>query len=109
MKNAIIFDLYGTLVPNFTQSAYDPVYKEISSILDVGYDDFRKIFGTAFKERCRGKWKDIKNAIRDAAIHLGRAPTEITIERAAAVRLSFTRDSIQANNETLQVIIGLCR
>ena len=37
---AVIFDLYGTLVGNFSRQAYDQVQVQMAKILDVPYPKF---------------------------------------------------------------------
>ena len=40
---AIVFDLYGTLVDNFSSHAYDHVQEQMAKVLDIPYPQFRQI------------------------------------------------------------------
>ena len=51
---AIIFDLYGTLVENFSRRAYDKVQEEIAKILGVPYPKFWQAMGETIKDRSLG-------------------------------------------------------
>lgn len=37
---AIVFDLYGTLVGNFSRQAYDEIQEQMAKVLDVPYPKF---------------------------------------------------------------------
>ena len=51
---AIIFDLYGTLVGNFSRQAYDQVQVQMAKILDVPYPKFWQTMGETIKDRSLG-------------------------------------------------------
>ena len=40
---AVIFDLYGTLVENFSSQAYDQVQEQMAKTLDIPYPKFRQV------------------------------------------------------------------
>ncbi len=40
---AVIFDLFGTLVENFSSQAYDQVQVQMAKILDIPFAKFRQV------------------------------------------------------------------
>jgi len=107
MYESVIFDLYGTLVPNFTQEAYEPVYRATAEILDVGYESYRSAFGHAYRDRCKGRWKTLEECVRYAAEIVGAEPSEVQVQDAVAVRMDFTKKSLQASDSTLDTLSRL--
>lgn len=50
---AVVFDLYGTLVDNFSRKGYDLVQKEMAKILGVPYPKFWQTMGETITETNR--------------------------------------------------------
>ena len=40
---AVVFDLYGTLVDNFSSQAYDQVQEQMAKTLNIPYPKFRQV------------------------------------------------------------------
>ncbi len=51
LYKAVIFDLYGTLVGNFSRKGYDLVQKEMAKILNLPYPKFWQTMGETLKDR----------------------------------------------------------
>ena len=51
---AIIFDLFGTLVDNFSKKEHDKVHALMAETLSMPYKAFRQAFGSSFSDRCMG-------------------------------------------------------
>ncbi|MXZ10269.1 MAG: hypothetical protein F4Y79_12595 [Gemmatimonadetes bacterium] len=45
---AVIFDLFGTLVDNFSKKEHDKVYALMAETLSAPYEAFRQAFGSSY-------------------------------------------------------------
>ena len=101
---AIIFDLFGTLVDNFTKIAYDEIYRQMVARLGAPYDEFRDTFGHSFSDRCRGRYDSIEENIEASCRQIGVFPTTDQIQSAARHRYDFTLKTLEAKEEVLSTL-----
>jgi putative hydrolase of the HAD superfamily len=101
---AVIFDLFGTLVDNFTIPAYQRVLEEMSSVLKAPPEKFSQIWRDTFRLRTNGTHRTHQESIRYIYRELGVPVTEEQIEEAAAIRLYYTIKSLQPRPEAIPVI-----
>ena len=60
---AVIFDLFGTLVKNYTVEQHEGVLRQMASVLSAPSDDFVKLWYESFNERCLGIFKTPEDKI----------------------------------------------
>jgi putative hydrolase of the HAD superfamily len=101
---AVIFDLFGTLIDNFSRPEYMSVLKEMATILDVPKDSFVSLWFDKFIERSTGVYKTTEDAIRYTAGDLNPVITEKQIARAAKIRLEYTRNTINPRPGAAEVL-----
>jgi len=101
---AILFDLYGTLVPNFPPDAYRQATEDMARILSVPVSEFQKIWGEHFLTRVRGKDGGITESIQTVLAEIGAQVNPEVIRRAAERRLAFARNLFNRCDETLPVL-----
>ena len=101
---AIIFDLFGTLVDNFTVTEYQRVLAEMSSVLKVPPEGFSRLWRDTFRLRTNGTHRTHQESIRYICRELSVAVTEERIEKAAAIRLDFTIRTLKPRREAVPVI-----
>ena len=91
---AVVFDLFGTLVANFSIQEHERVLSEMACVLSAPRDDFVRLWLASFNERCSGKFESPAANIEHIcqALHLS-APPE-AVEAAARIRFDFTRRSL---------------
>jgi len=104
---AILFDLYGTLVPNFPPDAYRQATEDMARILGVSVDDFQKVWGEHFLTRVRGKDGGITESIQAVLAELNVQVTAEALHRASERRLAFARNLFDRSDETLPVLHSL--
>lgn len=104
---AIIFDLFGTLVGDFSRHAYDVVYRHMAQALDVPLDDFRRAFGQSFQDRSVGVYDTIEHNIIHVCNQLGLSPSPAAVQRAAAQRYAFIRDTITPSQAVIDTLATL--
>jgi len=105
---AILFDLYGTLVPNFPPDAYRQATEDMAQILSVSVDDFQKIWGKRFIARVKGKDGGIIESIQAALSEMDVQVAPDVIRHAAERRLEFAKHLFDRNDGTLPVLRSLC-
>lgn len=104
---AILFDLYGTLVPNFPPDAYRQATEDMAQILGVSVDDFQKIWGEHFLTRVRGKDGSVVESIHAVLAELGVQVIPEILHRATERRLAFARYLFDRSDATLPVLHSL--
>lgn len=104
---AIIFDLFGTLVPDFAPSRYEEIYMRMAAEVEVPYEKFREGFGGTFGDRTRGRFATIAENVEHVCITLGRRPSPSAIEAAAAHRREFSRTSMTPSDDVLDALRSL--
>ena len=101
---AIIFDLYGTLVGNFSRKGYDLVQKEMAKILNVPYPKFWKTMGETLKDRSLGSYRSVEENFVEVCRRLGFESDRTQIEKMVALNYEFTRNSIIPEPEVLKAL-----
>lgn len=88
---AVIFDLFGTLVNNFTLSEYNSMLAKMSAALSLPIDNFKKLWSESFKDRITGIHRDQRDSFKSICRKLGVKASEEQIEKAFQIRLDFSR------------------
>jgi putative hydrolase of the HAD superfamily len=101
---AVIFDLFGTLIENFSRSEYAAVFKEMADILSVPADEFLDAWAATFDQRATGVFPTTGDAIKSCAIKFNPRVTDTQIERAARIRTDYTRRSIIPREGAIEVL-----
>lgn len=101
---AVIFDLFGTLVDNFTTSEYMKVLDEMSQILDTPADKFSRLWRDSFYMRTNGTHRTHQESIRYICNELGIKITDAQVEKAADLRLAYTIRSLKPRKDAISVI-----
>jgi putative hydrolase of the HAD superfamily len=106
---AVIFDLFGTLVENFTVTEYQQVLKEMSAILKVPAGAFSKLWLKTFYLRTNGAHKTHEESIRYICRELNIPVTEEQVKQAADLRLVYTIRSLVPRKDAVPTIRKLKR
>lgn len=98
---AIIFDLYGTLVPIFSRKIYDPILAKMAKILNVPYQKYWKIKAETINDRSLGNIS-AEEHIKEIGRRLNVSVNKTQIEEISAINNEFTRNSLIPKSEVLQ-------
>ena len=98
---AVIFDLFGTLIDNFSKKEHDKVYASMTETLSAPYEAFRQVFGSSFSDRCIGKFRSIEENIAVCCSQIGLSPGDCKINTAAQYRYDFTMRTLKPKVEVL--------
>ncbi len=104
---AVIFDLFGTLVDNFTRNDYDSIIAEIADVLKTPREDFSKLWKSSFNERVTGVHGDQRDSFRFICRKLNVTISNEQIEEAFRIRMSFCRRTAIPREGTIEVLIKL--
>jgi putative hydrolase of the HAD superfamily len=99
--DAIIFDLFGTLVDNFSFQEHLDMLDEMANALSVPPEDFMSMWLITFDERVTGIYKNPEANIDYICQKLGVKPDKNKIMKAAKIRWDFTKRSLKPRNEAV--------
>jgi putative hydrolase of the HAD superfamily len=91
---AVIFDLFGTLIDNFTVGQHDNALRQMASVLSAPSEDFVRLWYQTFNDRCLGVLKTPQDNIDYVCRQLGIAADEDEIDEAALIRYHLTESSM---------------
>lgn len=86
---AVIFDLFGTLVNIFSRAEYNRVLMKMAAALSIPADDFSRAWIAGGEARTLGKVASPMGSLVDVCRHLGAAPTQVQLEKASEARLDY--------------------
>jgi putative hydrolase of the HAD superfamily len=101
---AVIFDLFGTLVDNFSRAEYESVLAEMAQVVGVPPAEFQRIWLESFQERNTGVHPNPQYTIKYICQRLGITATEAQVEKAARVRLDYTLRSLSPRPNSVATI-----
>lgn len=105
--HAVIFDLFGTLVENFTVTEYERVLAKMASILSAPPADFRQAWLDTFRGRTTGELPTSQSNIEYICRRLKLKVSAEQVERAAQARLDYTTRSMKPRPGALEVLARL--
>lgn len=105
---AVIFDLFGTLVPPFPRVLFEETLKAMAQAVAVEYADFRRIWNqeTGYA-RATGEFATITANVQYICDALGAAPTPEQLAEAAHIRHEFTRGRLHPRAGALETLQSL--
>lgn len=104
---AVIFDLYGTLVANFSESAHQEVLRQMASVLGAPPNEFVRLWFDTYEQRAIGRISSPEDNIRYVCNQLGLSPDEGRIQEAARIRYDFTKRNLKPWPDAIPVISRL--
>lgn len=96
---AIIFDLFGTLVENFPSDEGYEVLSRAALVLGVSHADYNSQWIAAFNERMTGTAENFQACIKNICQRLGLQATEEQIDKAASIRFEMTQREVMSCRE----------
>lgn len=104
---AVIFDLFGTLIDNFSLQEHRNVLVHMASVLSVPSDDFVRLWFDTFNERATGIFQNSESTIDYICRRLGICAEDAQVKHAARIRFDFTERSMMPRSDSLQTLTGL--
>lgn len=91
---AVVFDLYGTLVPPFRMRQHITTIEEIAKVLDVDFDDLHDGWVRDFPLRMQGEFSSVAQNLESIVQKLGKFPNPNVLAEAANVYRQFTIEGL---------------
>ncbi len=104
---AVIFDLFGTLIDNFSFEEYRWTITEMATVLSAPPDDFAGLWLDLWEERMSGVLESPVGVIEHVCRELGVNPDNAQIERATRIRFDMTRKVIRVRPDAVNVLSKL--
>ena len=104
---AVIFDLFGTLVPTLSRREYRIVLERMASSLSVPLDDFNRIWFETARERNIGIIDSIEANIEHVCKELGARAGDAEIRRAMRMRINFVTKIMRPRPDAVEVLSRL--
>lgn len=101
---AVIFDLFGTLVPTFPLQETRRVLAEIAALFGVPADDLLRVWRETTRQRQTGAFPTVEAAIQHACRALGCDPDPDKVSQAAALRLESMRRVLSPRPDALDTL-----
>jgi putative hydrolase of the HAD superfamily len=104
---AVIFDLFGTLIDNFTHSAHEAVLREMAAALGVSGDAFVRGWLGSYELRNRGAFASTEGNVAYVLGTMGTSAELEAVTRAAGLRREFTRSCLVPREEAVPTLTAL--
>jgi putative hydrolase of the HAD superfamily len=101
---AVIFDLFGTLVDNFSVGEHKGVLRTMASIVAAPADGFVRLWLDTFNERATGVFPSPDTVIEHICEKLGISAKVPQIQQAARIRYEFTRRALRSRPDAVSVL-----
>jgi putative hydrolase of the HAD superfamily len=97
---AIIFDLFGTLVDDFGSSV-GQMHQEMAGALAVPYEQFMQVWGQTAKMRIIGAFDSVESNIEYVCDAMKASPRAEQIEKAVEIRLKYIRQALEPKPDAI--------
>ncbi len=104
---AVIFDLFGTLVENFSRAEYQSTLAEMASVLGAPPDAFVRLWADTFDLRSTGVFKNAGACVRHICRELDVKVNEAQVKRTGRIRYQYTLKNIKPRPGSVETIAAL--
>jgi putative hydrolase of the HAD superfamily len=101
---AVIFDLFGTLVENFSQQEYESALEKMIGILQAPHDEFIKMWYQTAGERSTGGFGTLEENLEYICKEIKINPTKNQLESASRVRLEMVARALAPKKDALSTL-----
>ncbi|MGD0780141.1 MAG: HAD family hydrolase [Dehalococcoidales bacterium] len=104
---AIIFDLFGTLVDIFSRREYESIVAEMASHLKIPYDDFYEIWMQLANKRTTGVFRNSEEHIEYICRELKVKVSASQIEAARRARFDYVARALKPRKDAIETLTQL--
>jgi putative hydrolase of the HAD superfamily len=101
---AVLFDLFGTLVDNFTNESVVGLHRDMAAALEVDVEELRQGWKATFHERQIGKYKSVGELIVAAASHCSATYNPKGLDHAVQIRYDFSRRWLEPRPDAISTL-----
>jgi putative hydrolase of the HAD superfamily len=106
--DAVLFDLFGTLVPPFPEFEFAESLRDMSQLLGVDPVRFHQAWAyETWEDHATGVFATVGANLQDICRTLNVPVTEEQLVRATACRLAFTRSVLHPRHDAISVLAEL--
>ena len=104
---AVIFDLFGTLVDNFSRTEHKSILSDMALVLGTPVESFMDVWFDTFTMRCVGDIKTTTENITYICNRLNIFPNSRQLEAAATIRFNYTQKSLVPKNSVIDTLVSI--
>ena len=104
LYKAVVFDLYGTLVENFSSQAYDQVQEQMAKILDIPYPKFRQLMLETINDKSSDGYYAVEDNILEICRRLNIRVNTIQIEQVVTLHYEFSESTLIIESKVLEAL-----
>jgi putative hydrolase of the HAD superfamily len=104
---AVIFDLFGTLVDIFSRREYEDVIEKMAAVLKAPYDEFYKIWIQTANQRGTGSFRNLEENLQSICRELKVPVTSHQIEKAKQERFNYVSKALVPRKDAIMVLSHL--
>lgn len=104
---AVIFDLFGTLVHDTTKAEGRRMYAEMAAILSAPAEDVERLWLETYPERVTGAISSVEDNVALVCERLGLAADHTQIERASALRAGFIAHMLRPRADAVETLAAV--
>jgi putative hydrolase of the HAD superfamily len=101
---AVIFDLFGTLIDKLSLREHTGILRQMASIVSVPSDGFVRLWFDTHNERGLGVFQSLESNIEYICQQLGVQPEDTKITLASQINLDYTARSIKPRTDAIEVL-----
>lgn len=106
---AVVFDLFGTLVPAVPDDEYRQNHAEMARVLAIPETAFRQCWRDLSAARAQGIFPSTKATVAHVCATLGVAVSAAQIECASQLKLALTRRTLLPRGDALETLAAVQR
>jgi putative hydrolase of the HAD superfamily len=103
---AVIFDLFGTLVDDFGSSV-GQMHHEMAAALAVPYEQFLALWGQTAKMRIIGAFETVEANIKYVCDTIKVSPSAEQLEKAVEIRMKYIRRALRPRPDAISTVSEL--
>lgn len=104
---AVIFDLFGTIIDSFPAQAFEQMLAEMAAVLDAPPQGFAQVWFATFEQKAAGGFATMRDVVAHVCRQLDLQPTLTQIDSAAAIRAELTRQTLPPRPGALETMAQL--
>ncbi|MFQ5810606.1 MAG: HAD family hydrolase, partial [Armatimonadota bacterium] len=104
---AVIFDLFGTLIDNYSVQDHRRVLGEVARALGAPEEGFARLWGETYNDRATGAFPTLEASIEHICRELDVQADAARMADALGIRLSLTRRTLVPRGDALETLAEL--
>jgi len=102
---AVVFDLFGTLVPGFSEERFNSSLAAMAAALGVDAEEFiRQWSFETWEDRATGRLETIEANVRQICEALGAMPSEDQVKEGVRIRVAFAREILKPRGDAMSTL-----